>query len=120
MIFRIGNINVLPWLETYNIQLEPQYGNDAFTCINGDSVNDYKGDKVSVSFSLRRVPSDTAALISAALGGSSVSCTVSAPTDITTSFSKASYRAEPYDKGQKWHFDVTVQSLGVINSGDSL
>lgn len=25
-----------------------------------------------------------------------------------------------YDKGQKWHFDVTVQSLGVINSGDSL
>ena len=46
MIFRIGNINVLPWLETYNIQLEPQYGNDAFTCINGDSVNDYKGDKV--------------------------------------------------------------------------
>ena len=57
MIFRIGNINVLPWLETYNIQLEPQYGNDAFTCINGDSVNDYKGDKVSVSFSLRRVPS---------------------------------------------------------------
>ena len=104
MIFRIGNINVLPWLETYNIQLEPQYGNDAFTCINGDSVNDYKGDKVSVSFSLRRVPS----------------CTVSAPTDITTSFSKTSYRAEPYDKGQKWHFDVTVQSLGVINSGDSL
>ncbi|MCI7233143.1 MAG: hypothetical protein MR546_04415 [Oscillospiraceae bacterium] len=56
MTFNIENINVLPWTEEYKIELSPQYGNDAFTCTNGDTIDDYKGDKVIVSFTLRRVP----------------------------------------------------------------
>lgn len=120
MTFTIGNINILPWLTEYKLDLIPQYGNDAFTCVNGDDVKDYKGDKVTVSFSLRRVPNDIAKKISAVLDGSAFSCTASAPVDINTTFTKNSYHAEPYDKGLKWHFDITIESSGLINSGDSL
>lgn len=120
MIFKIGEINALPWLAEYNLQLLPQYGNDGFTCVNGDTVGDYKGDKVSVSFSLRRVPGETAAQISQVLCGKSFSCAVSAPCEISVPFAKTAYRAEPYDKGAKWNFDVTAESVSLINSGDRL
>lgn len=120
MTFNIGNINVLPWTDNYNIALTPQYGNDAFTCTNGEDIKDYRGDKVTVSFTLRRVPTEMAKRISAALNESEISCTVSAPMDIDVKFTKTAYRAEPYDKGTKWHFDVTIESSELINSGDSL
>lgn len=120
MTFTIGNINILPWVSDYKIDLIPQYGNNKFICENGDEVDDYKGDKVTVSFSLRRVPIDMAEKISAVLEGSPFSCTVPAPVDISMKFMKTSYHAEPYDKITKWHFDVTIESSGLINSGDSL
>lgn len=120
MNFKIGEINVLPWLTEYNLQLVPQYGSEGFTCVNGYTVGDYKGDKVSVSFSLRRVPGETAAQISQVLSGKSFSCAVSAPCEISVMFSKTTYRAEPYNKGQSWNFDVTIESVSLINSGDRL
>lgn len=120
MTFNIENINVLPWTEEYKIELSPQYGNDAFTCTNGDTIDDYKGDKVIVSFTLRRVSTELAKRISSALNSREITCTVSAPMDIDVKFTKTAYRAEPYEKGSRWHFDVTLESSGLINSGDSL
>ena len=100
MIFKLGEISVLPWLTEYKLDLMPQYGSEGFTCVNGDTVGDYKGDKVSVSFSLRRVPGETAAQISQIISSASFSCAVSAPCEISVLFAKTAYHAEPYNKGQ--------------------
>lgn len=120
MIFKIGKINILPWLTDYNIQLAPQFGNEQFTDINGETVRDYRGDKAIVTFSLKRVPAEAAAAVSSALSAEEFSCTLSSPTEISGNFRKTSYRAEPYEKGLKWHFDVTAEAVSLINSGNCL
>lgn len=120
MEFKIGNVNVLPWLTDYNIQLTPQYGANSFTAENGDTISDYKGDKLTVTAALRRVPADTAAAISSIMAKKDFPCTVSAPFTLTQNFAKAAYRAEQYEKGVRWHFDITLESVGLVNSADSL
>lgn len=120
MIFTIGKINILPWLEDYSIQLAPISGSEGFTDITGETVSDYRGDRAVVAFSLKRVPADLAADISAAMSAEKFPCTLSSPVKISGDFRKTSYHAEPYEKGLKWHFDVTAETVSPINSGDRL
>ncbi|MBQ7782400.1 MAG: hypothetical protein IJ368_00360 [Oscillospiraceae bacterium] len=119
-VLKIGNIDVVPWLTEYNLQLIPQFGSNGFTAENGDVISDYKGDKIAVSFTLRRVPDDVAKQISTIIGSKEFSCTVSAPCTITDKFVKTSYKAMPYEKSAKWHFDISLESAALINSGSGL
>lgn len=118
--FIFDDINLVPFLTEYNLQLSPQTGDNSFTDINGETVSDRLGDKLSVSFSLRRVDGTTAISISNAVNSGEVDVICSAPSQISTRCRVVSYKAIPYMKSTLWNFDITIESAALINRGGGL
>lgn len=118
--FIFNGINLVPFLTEYNLQLSPQTGGNSFTDANGETGSDRLGDKLSVSFSLRRIDENTAQKISAAVNSGDVDITCSAPSQISTRCRIVSYKAIPYMKSTQWNFDITIESAALINTGGCL
>lgn len=119
--FTAGGIDLTPYLEnSYSIDVSPVTGSNGFTAENGDVISDKKGDKITVSATLKNVPTANAEKIERVLRQNEFICTVSAPCEITTPFKTTSYVAAPKNKGALWDMRFTIESARLYISGDRL
>lgn len=70
----------------YRIDITPQTGLNGFTSVNGEKISDYKGDSITITCSLRNVPTAQAQRIEQAMSGEMFSCTFSSPREVTAPF----------------------------------
>lgn len=127
----IGGLAVQDWIEDYKIDISPVYGDNSFTDINGEEVQDYLGDKITLSLSLGGVPHDTAARLAEILNAENVTVEYTTPAPATSKFKKTAYsavcaNADPdtadFDKtgGIEWDISVTLVSVTAAVGGDRL
>lgn len=127
----IGGVGVQKWLEEYKIDVSPIYGGNSFTDINGEEVQDYLGDKITLRLSLGGVPHTAAAQLADILNTDSVTIEYTTPAPAVSKFKKTAYSAvcsdaDPdevdYDvtDGIEWDIDVTLESVITADSGDRL
>ena len=119
--FTAGGIDLTPHMENgYSIDISPVTGSNGFTAENGDVISDKKGDKITVSATLKNVPTAKAEKIERVLRQDEFSCTISAPGEITVQFKMTSYVAAPKNKGALWDMRFTIESASLYSSGDRL
>ena len=127
----VGGLAVQNWIEDYKIDISPVYGDNSFTDINGEEVQDYLGDKITLSLSLGGVPHDTAARLAEILNAENVTVEYTTPAHATSKFKKTAYsavcsNADPdtadFDKtgGIEWDISVTLVSVTAAVGGDRL
>lgn len=127
----IGGVDVQKWLEDYKIDVSPVYGGNSFTDVNGEEVQDYLGDKITLRLSLGGVPHTAAAQLADILNAESVTVEYTTPAPAVSKFKKTAYSAvcsdaDPdevdYDvtDGIEWDIDVTLESVITADSGDRL
>lgn len=127
----VGGIDVQKWIEEYKIDIFPVYGGNSFTDINGEEVQDYLGDKITLRLSLGEVPHPAAAQLADILNTDSVEVEYTTPAPAVSQFKKTAYSAICYDAdpdeedyevmdGIKWDIDVTLESNIAASSGDRL
>ena len=128
---KIGSLAVQEWIEDYKIDISPVYGGNSFTDINGEEVQDYLGDKITLSLSLGGVPHGKAAQLANILNAESVTVEYTTPAPATSKFKKTAYsavcsNADPdtadFDKtgGIEWDISVTLESTEAAVGGDRL
>lgn len=127
----VGGLAVQNWIEDYKIDISPVYGDNSFTDINGEEVQDYLGDRITLSLSLGGVPHDTAARLAEILNAENVTVEYTTPAPATSKFKKTAYsavcsNADPdtadFDKtgGIEWDISVTLVSVTAAVGGDRL
>lgn len=127
----VGGLAVQNWIEDYKIDISPVYGDNSFTDINGEEVQDYLGDKITLSLSLGGVPHETAARLAEILNAENVTVEYTTPAPATSKFKKTAYsavcsNADPdtadFDKtgGIEWDISVTLVSVTAAVGGDRL
>lgn len=121
-VFNIGGIDLTYKILTkYDISCVPQYGSNPFVTENGEAIQDYKGNKVTISFSLRNVPTAIASNISDIMLREEFDCNYSAPIPCIGKFKNNSYKAVPKDKTNLWDIDAIIESISLMNiSGNCL
>lgn len=127
----IGGVDVQKWLEEYKIDVSPVYGGNSFTDVNGEEVQDYLGDRITLSLSLGAVPHPVAAQLAEILNNDSVEVEYTTPAPAVSKFKKTAYsavcsNADPdtadFDdtNGIEWDIDVTLESTEAASGGDRL
>lgn len=127
----VGGLAVQEWLEDYKIDISPVYGDNSFTDVNGEEVQDYLGDKITLSLSLGGVPHGKAAQLANILNAESVTVEYTTPAPATSKFKKIAYsavcsNADPdtadFDDtgGIEWDISVTLESTEAAVGGDRL
>ena len=127
----VGGLAVQDWIEDYKIDISPVYGDNSFTDVNGEEVQDYLGDKITLSLSLGGVPHDTAARLAEILNAENVTVEYTTPAPAVSKFKKTAYsavcsNADPdtadFDKtgGIEWDISVTLVSVTAAVGGDRL
>jgi hypothetical protein len=127
----IGGVDVQKWIEEYKIDISPVYGGNGFTDVNGEEVQDYLGDKITLRLSLGEVPHPAATQLADILNTDSVEVEYTTPAPAVSKFKKTAYSAVCYDAdpdeedydvtdGIKWDIDVTLESVSTADSGDRL
>ena len=117
-VFTIGGVDLIPYLESdYRIERTPQYGAESFTDINGVTISDYLGDRISVTVSLRNVPAAKAAAIEKAVNSEKFDMTLSSPAEISAEFRKTQYRAAARSKAMLWDIDLSMESVSLTGGG---
>lgn len=127
----IGGLAVQGWIEDYKIDISPVYGGNSFTDVNGEEVQDYLGDKITLRLSLGGVPHTAAAQLADILNTDSVTIEYTTPAPAVSKFKKTAYSAVCYDAdpdeedyevtdGIKWDIDITLESTIAASSGDRL
>lgn len=127
----VGGLAVQDWIEDYKIDISPVYGDNSFTDVNGEEVQDYLGDKITLSLSLGGVPHDTAAQLADILNAESVTVEYTTPAPAVSKFKKSAYsavcsNADPdtadYDNtdGIEWDISATLVSVTAALGGDRL
>ena len=115
----------------YKVTIAPTYGDNGFTDINGNEVQDYLGDRVTLALSLIDVPHEAAARLAGILAAESVTVDYTTPAPDSRVFKKTSYSANCSDSdpanpdpdntgGVTWDIDVTLESILTADSGDRL
>ena len=128
---KIGSLAVQDWIEDYKIDISPVYGDNSFTDVNGEEVQDYLGDKITLSLSLGGVPHDTAVQLANILNAESVTVEYTTPAPAVSEFKKSAYsavcsNADPdtadYDNtdGIEWDINVTLESTEAASGGNRL
>lgn len=117
---KIGDEDVTKNVWNYSLNFIPEYGSNSFKCTNGDSVTDFKGNRVSLSFNLRNIPTERAAKISAILNREEFDCTFAAPAETTTRFKSMGFTCDPKDTGRLWDYSIKLESTSLLSAGDSL
>ena len=127
----VGGIAVQDFIEEYKIDISPVHGDNSFTDINGEEVQDYLGDRITLNLSLGAVPHTLAAQLAEILNKGSVEVEYTTPAPAVSKFKKTAYSAvcsdaDPdevdYDvtDGIEWDIDVTLESVSTADSGDRL
>lgn len=127
----IGGLAVQDWIEDYKIDISPIYGDNSFTDVNGEEVQDYLGDRITLALSLGAVPHNTAAQLAEILNTESVTVEYTTPAPAVSKFKKTAYsavcsNADPdtadFDDtgGIEWDINVTLESTEAAAGGDRL
>ena len=127
----IGGLAVQDWIEDYKVDISPIYGDNSFTDINGEEVQDYLGDRITLALSLGAVPHDTAAQLADILNAESITVEYTTPAPAVSKFKKTAYsavcsNADPdtadFDNtdGIEWDINVTLESTEAAAGGDRL
>lgn len=127
----IGELAVQDWIEEYKIDISPVYGDNSFTDINGEEVQDYLGDRITLNLSLGGVPHTLAAQLAEILNNDSVEVEYTTPAPAVSKFKKTAYsavcsNADPdtadFDDtgGIEWDISVTLESTEAASGGDRL
>lgn len=127
----IGGLAVQDHITDYKIDISPVYGENSFTDIYGEEIQDYLGDKITIDLSLGEVPHDMAVQLAEKLNAESIQVEYTTPAPAVSSFKKTSYSAvcsdaDPdtvdFDKtgGIKWDISITLESISVASCGDRL
>ena len=127
----IGGVDVQGWIEDYKIDISPVYGGNSFTDVNGEEVQDYLGDKITLRLSLGGVPHNVAAQLAEILNAESVTVEYTTPAPAVSKFKKTAYSAvcsnadpETADFGDtngiEWDISVTLESTEAASGGDRL
>lgn len=126
----IGGLAVQDWIEDYKIDISPVYGDNSFTDVNGEEVQDYLGDRITLALSLGAVPHDTAAQLAEILNAESVEVEYTTPAPAVSKFKKTAYsavcsNADPDSDyadtgGIEWDINVTLESTEAASGGDRL
>lgn len=128
---KIGSLAVQDWVEDYKVDISPVYGDNSFTDINGEEIQDYLGDRITLSLSLGGVPHDTAVQLANILNAESVTVEYTTPAPAVSKFKKSAYsatcsNADPdttdFDDtdGIEWDINVTLESTEAASGGDRL
>lgn len=128
---KIGSLAVQDWLEDYKIDISPVYGDNSFTDVNGEEVQDYLGDRITLSLSLGGVPHGTAVQLAEILNAESVTVEYTTPAPAVSKFKKTAYsatcsNADPdtadFDDtdGIEWDINVTLESPEAASGGNRL
>lgn len=127
----IGGLAIQDWIEDYKIDISPIYGDNSFTDINGEEVQDYLGDKITLALTLGAVPHNTAAQLADILNAESVTVEYTTPAPAVSKFKKTAYsavcsNADPDtadfdDTGSiEWDINVTLESTEAASGGNRL
>ena len=127
----VGGLAVQDWLEDYKIDISPIYGDNSFTDVNGEEIQDYLGDKITLSLSLGGVPHGKAAQLAEILNAESVTVEYTTPAPAVSKFKKSAYSAvcsnadpdttDPDDTdGIEWDISVTLESTEAASGGNRL
>ena len=127
----VGGIAVQDFIEEYKIDISPVHGDNSFTDINGEEVQDYLGDRITLNLSLGGVPHTLAAQLADILNAESVEVEYTTPAPAVSKFKKTAYSAVCSDadpdtadfddtNGIEWDIDVTLESTEAASGGDRL
>ena len=127
----VGGIAVQDFIEEYKIDISPVHGDNSFTDINGEEVQDYLGDRITLNLSLGGVPHTLAAQLAEILNNDSVEVEYTTPAPAVSKFKKTAYSAVCSDadpdtadfddtNGIEWDIDVTLESTEAASGGDRL
>ena len=127
----VGGIAVQDFIEEYKIDISPVHGDNSFTDINGEEVEDYLGDRITLNLSLGGVPHTLAAQLAEILNNDSVEVEYTTPAPAVSKFKKTAYsavcsNADPdtadFDDtgGIEWDISVTLESTEAASGGDRL
>ena len=127
----VGGIAVQDFIEEYKIDISPVHGDNSFTDINGEEVQDYLGDRITLNLSLGGVPHTLAAQLAEILNNDSVEVEYTTPAPAVSKFKKTAYsavcsNADPdttdFDDtgGIEWDISVTLESTEAASGGDRL
>ena len=127
----VGGLAVQNWIEDYKIDISPIYSDNSFTDINGEEVQDYLGDKITLALTLGAVPHNTAAQLAEILNAETVTVEYTTPAPAVSKFKKTAYsavcsNADPdtadFDDtgGIEWDISVTLESTEAAAGGDRL
>lgn len=127
----VGGIAVQDFIEEYKIDISPVHGDNSFTDINGEEVQDYLGDRITLNLSLGGVPHTLAAQLAEILNNDSVEVEYTTPAPAVSKFKKTAYsavcsNADPdttdFDdtNGIEWDISVTLESTEAASGGDRL
>ena len=127
----VGGIAVQDFIEEYKIDISPVNGDNSFTDINGEEVQDYLGDRITLNLSLGAVPHTLAAQLAEILNKGSVEVEYTTPAPAVSKFKKTAYSAVCSDadpdtadfddmNGIEWDISVTLESTEAASGGDRL
>lgn len=127
----IGDLAVQDYITDYKIDISPVYGENSFTDIYGEEIQDYLGDKITIDLSLGEVPHDIAVQLAEKLNAESVQVEYTTPAPAVSSFKKTSYSAVCFDAdpdtadfdetgGIKWDISITLESITAASCGNRL
>ena len=127
----VGGIAVQDFIEEYKIDISPVHGDNSFTDINGEEVQDYLGDRITLNLSLGGVPHTLAAQLAEILNNDSVEVEYTTPAPAVSKFKKTAYSAVCSDadpdtadfddmNGIEWDISVTLESTEAASGGDRL
>ena len=127
----VGGIAVQDFIEEYKIDISPVHGDNSFTDINGEEVQDYLGDRITLNLSLGGVPHTLAAQLADILNKDSVEVEYTTPAPAVSKFKKTAYSAVCSDadpdtadfddtNGIEWDISVTLESTEAASGGGRL
>ena len=127
----VGGIAVQDFIEEYKIDISPVHGDNSFTDINGEEVQDYLGDRITLNLSLGGVPHTLAAQLAEILNNDSVEVEYTTPAPAVSKFKKTAYSAVCSDadpdtadfddmNGIEWDISLTLESTEAASGGDRL
>lgn len=120
MTFTIGGVDVLPYVEwdNFTIASSPQYDtSDSFTALDGSEQGEVcTGTVISISATLREIPTETAQELSAVFESETFAVTYSDPISKTATFKRPELSAVcsfEADGTEYWDYTINMTSKPV-------
>lgn len=116
----IGSTDISAYITDYGVKAVPvEESQNSFTDKDGKEHKAILGFKTSISVSLRKLPSSTAAALKTTIEGGEFSATYSTPLTATTAFICTNYDARrfcPTQSAELWNISLTLESTDLTGS----